>query len=169
MFYIISWDCYCLTVSLWCMLNLVFCSCLVLVYVWLCVRAVLEDLAHGSGPVCSAVCSHDSSQHLPGGLCLQECQVRPQAQVRIAISLLFSLSPKTLLGFFSFTHSEDCIDHLLLLSGLLRNVKMPCPKKWLASSPRPTTAKCPAKRRTRGISLNYETFWLACLLLSLLF
>jgi len=56
--------------------------------VWCCARAVLEDLAHGPGPVCSAVCSHDSSQHLPGGFRLQECQIRPQAQVRMPISFL---------------------------------------------------------------------------------
>lgn len=69
-------------------------------------RAVLEDLAHGSGPVCSVVCSHDSSQHLPGCLCLQECQIRPQAQVRMPISFLFSLS---LLGFVNLISSLDCI------------------------------------------------------------
>jgi len=45
-------------------------------------RAVLEDLAHGPGPVCGVVRRDDSGQHLPGGLCLQKRQVCPQTQVR---------------------------------------------------------------------------------------
>jgi hypothetical protein len=32
------------------------------------IRAVLENLAHGPGPVSGPVWSHDTGQHLPGGL-----------------------------------------------------------------------------------------------------
>lgn len=45
-------------------------------------RALLEDLAHGPGPVCGSVRCDDPGQHLPGGLRLQERQVRSQTQVR---------------------------------------------------------------------------------------
>lgn len=53
---------------------------------WCCVvpsRAVLEDLAHGPGPVCSLVRCDDPGQHLPGCFCLQKCQVCAQTQVSI--------------------------------------------------------------------------------------
>lgn len=50
-------------------------------------RAFLEDLAHGPGAVRGSVRRHDSSQHVPGGVRLQERQIRPQAQVRASSSL----------------------------------------------------------------------------------
>lgn len=45
-------------------------------------RAVLEDLAHGSGPVSSSVRCDDAGQHLPRGFRLQERQICPETQVR---------------------------------------------------------------------------------------
>lgn len=102
-------------------------------------RALLEDLAHGPGPVCSPVRCHDSGQHLPGGLRLQERKVRSQAQVRrtdvpAAVSSVGSewrTQRDVLMGinynFFLFFPPESADDPLFLrrVTGLPRNERMP--------------------------------------------
>lgn len=74
-------DCIYLTVH-WCVLMS---ESAVLVCVMVCGRAFLEDLAHGPGAVSCPVRHHDSGQHVPRRLRLQERQIRPQAQVRIKV------------------------------------------------------------------------------------
>lgn len=44
-------------------------------------RVVLADMAHGSYPVCCSLQCDDISKHLPSSLCIQECEICPQAQV----------------------------------------------------------------------------------------
>lgn len=61
-------------------------------------RAVLENLAHGPGPVSGPLWSHDAGQHLPRGLRLQKRQVCPQTQV--SLSYKHEHSRKTMASVF---------------------------------------------------------------------
>lgn len=98
-------------------------------------RAVLEDLAHGPGPVCSPVWGHDSGQHLPCGLCLQERQVCSQTQVRhtdapAAVSSPSLVQREVSVGIhYTLLPNPRSIDNLFSylchVTGLLRNERMP--------------------------------------------
>lgn len=129
------------------------------------IRAVLEDLAHGPGPVCSPVRCHDSGQHLSGGLRLQECQVCPQTQVRqtdahAAVSTLSSVQRMdrgkiqweltASLFFWEVLITFKKNFYLCFVTGLLRNERMLFLRRWPGSCLRLTTARCPARRKTRG-------------------